>query len=681
MGGGASLQQIPETLMESTAGLRLSEKLLRSHENTSQMLASLRRRSVTDSERRQSFSGVGGSGKRRASRSTLPRIAELPSSATRLLTKVGIDEQLVTAGGGPSALVSHVFECLSALQHVIRYSQDGLQQTAGGSKSSYNGDVDETQSNNLGKNAKSVGKLLHEIVTLYGICGDTVRVLVNAEPFSAAVEDSFGRLPLHVAVDRDKPWMLTIEDLVDAYPEALLCRDGSGRMPLHIAVDRQEPCLEVVRFLVEANRETAGARRGVGRLPIHYSLFPESPSPEVVSLLMEAYPDGVKTADVYGRLPLHYAVEKQRPQDETVLMLLKAFPDGAAVRDSYARLPLSLISEYAVRVSFCVVKALFEAHPEAVRTPTNGGKLPLHLAFEHASPNLQLVGFLAASFPEAILMLPQTDCSFSLASVSSSNSLALRPPVGARGGEGVANESAVSTAPAPASASASAAASAAGAAVAGASSNTGTNNPGTTSATATAPAWENRRKECTPLETALAHRNPWLARELLLVIPKHDPIRLRELHWRARRGAFLLAKQAVARRDREGERADAGSEGDGGEGCSGRHSPITKPPSSATPSPFPSPRRGSRPGATTTSPQEQLAPAYIIQLQAQHVLVSAGLRRERPASSILSGHDGRSDAGDTEALNDLDFGRPPLNVFKLLHDRCPDAFRVVVGFL
>jgi len=180
-----------------------------------------------------------------------------------------------------------------------------------------------------------------------------------------------------------------------------------------------------------------------------------------------------------------------------------------------------------------------------------------------------------------------------------------------------------------------------------------------------------------------------LARELLLVIPKHDPARLRELHWRARRGAFLLAKQSVARREREGERVETGPEGAGGEGCSGRITPTPKPPGSATSSPFPSPRRGSKPtsnlaagGTSTASSPESVAPAYIIQLQAQHVLVSAGLRRDRPPSSVLSGHDGRSDAGDSEAPNDLDLdGRPPLNVFKLLHDRCPDAFRIVVGFL
>ena len=44
--------------------------------------------------------------------------------------------------------------------------------------------------------------------------------------------------------------------------QALNCRDGGGRLPLHIALDRQTPSLSVVRLLVRANPAAASARRG-----------------------------------------------------------------------------------------------------------------------------------------------------------------------------------------------------------------------------------------------------------------------------------------------------------------------------------------------------------------------------------------------------------------------------------
>lgn len=124
----------------------------------------------------------------------------------------------------------------------------------------------------------------------------------------------------------------TIEDLVFAYPEALEARDGAGRMPLHVAVDREEPSEQVVSLLLDAYPLAAQVKRGVGRLPLHYAIFSDSPNIAVIRKLIDAYPEGCRVADVYGRLPLHYAVDKAKGSSETVVdMLLKSFPQGQSM--------------------------------------------------------------------------------------------------------------------------------------------------------------------------------------------------------------------------------------------------------------------------------------------------------------------------------------------------------------
>ena len=67
--------------------------------------------------------------------------------------------------------------------------------------------------------------------------------------------------------------MTVIKDLVEISPDCLRVRDGSGRLPLHIALDREKPRCEVVELLLNAYPEAASSRRGVGRLvseTLHY---------------------------------------------------------------------------------------------------------------------------------------------------------------------------------------------------------------------------------------------------------------------------------------------------------------------------------------------------------------------------------------------------------------------------
>ena len=53
-----------------------------------------------------------------------------------------------------------------------------------------------------------------------------MQVLLESQPEAAGVEDATGRMALHVAVDKHRPWLRLVDTLVAAYPTACKMRDG-----------------------------------------------------------------------------------------------------------------------------------------------------------------------------------------------------------------------------------------------------------------------------------------------------------------------------------------------------------------------------------------------------------------------------------------------------------------------
>jgi ankyrin repeat protein len=321
---------------------------------------------------------------------------EIPTHVTNLLLKFGIDVSAYQQNDLPASqqlssttkLVGHIFDCLGALQILVRANQALFPEE------------DETQSvAELG--TKSIGKLVHEMIQIYGLCRDTLKILLAASPEAASVEDSFGRLPLHAAVDMENPWLSAVDTIVQSFPQALLRRDGGGRLPLHVAVDKCVPDVNVVDLLVKVDPDAACARRGVGRLPLHNIMFCDSIPLQTLESLCRAYPDGVKTKDAYGRLPLHYAVDKSNPQASVVRYLLQLYPDAAAVKDSHMRYPLTIaVDKEGVDVD--VIRPLCESFPQALTIPGLHQRLPLHVAVAAPTPSASCVEYLIRQCPDAV---------------------------------------------------------------------------------------------------------------------------------------------------------------------------------------------------------------------------------------------------------------------------------------
>ena len=239
---------------------------------------------VLSNLKRKSFTELRLANRRRSKVKNLLPIHEIPPHVLKLLGRIGIHDDdsnyssQQPAQNKTTKLVSHIFECLGALQHLVRSDQ--------GQYMNHLPDEEDEQ------NSAMLGKLIHEMVVIYGLCGETIRIILDSNPEAACVEDGFGRLPVHVALDAKKPWIGPIASMVDACPESLCLKVGAGRLPLHVAVDQENPNLEVVKLLVDKYSTACSITRGVGRLPIHYAVFPESISLEVVDCLLHIHSAG-----------------------------------------------------------------------------------------------------------------------------------------------------------------------------------------------------------------------------------------------------------------------------------------------------------------------------------------------------------------------------------------------------
>ena len=414
MGSGASLASIPDDLLQQTKQLNESGNLVLPTSTLTQkalatenVLAALRRRSLSEQRRNSHL-------RRLSKLNKLQVIYELPPHVKKLLLKLGIenDEESTSTDNKRSKksknvgvnlfpgseqsnkLVGHIFECIGALQHLVKASQSSISLNEDESMSTFE------------MNNRAAGRLVHEMVTVYTLCGNTVKVVLDANPDAATIEDNMGRLPLHAALDCDDPWYKTVVDLIEAFPEALDARDGSGRLPIHVILDRNNPDKRILKLLLEKFPDSAAAKRGVGRVALHYAVFTDKPDLEVLQCIQQAYPEGVSACDLYGRLPLHYAVDKVRPSTVIVNYLLHEYISGAATKDTHNRVPLNIAIERECN-NLAVIKALYNAYPEAIGEVGPMGKYPLQLAVECATPNIHTVHFLASMKPEIIQMTTQ----------------------------------------------------------------------------------------------------------------------------------------------------------------------------------------------------------------------------------------------------------------------------------
>jgi hypothetical protein len=140
---------------------------------------------------------------------------------------------------------------------------------------------------------------------------DVLQAVYNAHPAAVgAVESTYGRLPLHLAVLNG----ITTESLnllLKLYPQGAKVQDVHGRLPIHYACKGRP-----------GQMTTADPPAGPGPLDSPGGLAIEK---NAVNLL-RAYPDCVYVADFHGFLPLHVACRSALSRT-IIRTLIRAAPD------------------------------------------------------------------------------------------------------------------------------------------------------------------------------------------------------------------------------------------------------------------------------------------------------------------------------------------------------------------
>lgn len=225
---------------------------------------------------------------------------------------------------------------------------------------------------------------------------EAARLLVAAAP-AAAVHPTH-RLPLNDAARQGCTEL--VRTLLEAVPAAAAMADTNGHTPLHLAIVAPGG-EEAARLLLAAAPESAMTACNHGRLPLHWAA--EAASPGAVQLLLEAAPAAALVPDPHGCGPLALAAMRRDPwAEEVVRLLVLAAPAATSMPDGRGNLPLHWAARNAAG-SAAAVRLLLAAAPATAAAPNHHRSTPLHLVSEWGG--FEAVAPLLAAAPAAATQL------------------------------------------------------------------------------------------------------------------------------------------------------------------------------------------------------------------------------------------------------------------------------------
>jgi hypothetical protein len=138
--------------------------------------------------------------------------------------------------------------------------------------------------------------------------------------------------------------MVVVSQLLKAYPQGARTKNASGEFPLFVACAQDHVHSGVIGKLLAAYPEAASYRHR-GNLALHVlALRGGLPSPEAVKTLILANPAAVRTENNHGNVPLHYLCAVERPSLDTlaVRIMMDAFPEGVMHVNKVGMTPIDL---------------------------------------------------------------------------------------------------------------------------------------------------------------------------------------------------------------------------------------------------------------------------------------------------------------------------------------------------
>ena len=174
-----------------------------------------------------------------------------------------------------------------------------------------------------------------------GTMRDVLQYLVETNPTSCRLTDTYNQLPLHVACGSKTVTSEIVSLLLNVWPESIRVTDEMGNLALHHFCRRttsteldDEESLKILKQLIYAFPNSVFQKEdGEDALPIHIAAGAKRGA-EFCKTLITAYPESVQVAS----LPLHHACGGGLP--ETVEYLLSIYPESINMRDEQGFLPI-----------------------------------------------------------------------------------------------------------------------------------------------------------------------------------------------------------------------------------------------------------------------------------------------------------------------------------------------------
>mmetsp|Transcript_20426 Transcript_20426/g.31524 ORF Transcript_20426/g.31524 Transcript_20426/m.31524 type:complete len:558 (-) Transcript_20426:122-1795(-) len=167
---------------------------------------------------------------------------------------------------------------------------------------------------------------------------DLVRILLEVDPTVAKLENTKGKIPLHLALEAKAPAEV-IELLAKVCPETV-ANDTCGYTPLMMAI-QYSASIEVFRCLVQANPSVTLKRDECGRLPLRRALEFRCDKAGIIDLLCTSK-ESVMETDKIGRNALHLALEWITVNPLIIKTLLKQAPQASHVHSPCTGTPLNM---------------------------------------------------------------------------------------------------------------------------------------------------------------------------------------------------------------------------------------------------------------------------------------------------------------------------------------------------
>jgi ankyrin repeat protein len=130
--------------------------------------------------------------------------------------------------------------------------------------------------------------------------------LAELHPRAAAITDTTGKLPLHLACELGKDWEGGIGVIHNAYPAAISTAEDNirGWLPLHIVADAMHTRVDLIEAVLQRHVAAASVADSHGQYPLHLACKSGKKWKNGLEVLFVANPGAIGAADDQGQVPL-----------------------------------------------------------------------------------------------------------------------------------------------------------------------------------------------------------------------------------------------------------------------------------------------------------------------------------------------------------------------------------------